>query len=1105
MRHKLYVIPFVGIIILGLITFSFRYFSQAFPLVSISITMNREQALDKAEELSQRYNWQPADNVIKAAYFHLDEEVRNYIELETGGNASFKEFLSQHFYEPYTWRVRRCKENTIEQTIIAFTPTGHIYGFVHTLAETTPGARLQSDQARSIAEKEATEIIALNLEDYKLIETSQQEVLSKRIDHTFVYELIDKKIGQALYRLTLIVSGDQLTAIKHWMFIPESFKRHYTELRSHNHLLFRISSLAMWLLYFLGSCLIGIIMLARRRWLITKPALIAGLILATFHSIAELNNLPLTLFEYDTASNLYVFILQQLAAILYEWFYYAIMYIFSIMAAESLTRAAFGNQLQFWKLWSPHAFATTRVTFQIIVGYLAVPLFCAYVIAFYALGAPLFNWWTPSDMLIDPNILATFIPWLTPLTRSTVAGFWEECLFRAVPLASGALLGQRLGSRRGGIIVAFIVQILIFGAMHANYPGFPYYIRLVELIFISSVFGFLYLYCGLLAGIISHVLYDIFWFSLPIFVSTAPGSLFAKIMILLCSSSFLVFTLWQRFVKPASGQIALNKAWHPAPAQAAGTRLSRPEHQELPIKVGHKALVIGLCSLVLWIFTCQWRQDAPALPLTRMQALQQAADYVADQGIDIAPWTERIAIQTAVNQADRFVWQKAGEGIYRQLQDSYLMPPAWYIRFMKTNVPVAERAEEYHVWITPQGVIRFEHILPEHVAGATLSDEQARHLAQQVLQKHHIDPQTVLPITARSNKLPERLDWLFEYEDPAVTELNKEIKGRIIVKIAGDQAVDFQRIIFVPEEFQRHERNLVTLYTIVQLLITLLFAALVMISVWFIYQKTSYRLLINRRHLLFLVGIWTLLVILHFINVLPFIMSLFNTTEPQSTQLFSVLFSTILKNIMRGLAIFAIFSLIYHATIRLALGELIAASSLGLSFVAINGLITLVTPKISPLWTTASLISADTFIPFIGTNIQLIIMDFVFLCMIGYLIVTILDVYERSGKGIFSIVVFGLLALLNTPLSLNTALITWLTKVLASALVLAFGYYAFLRHRSAALPWFLGVLVAARVIQEMVMNSWSGAISNGFSALIMLGIVVWYLTRHCAIEVSNRQ
>ena len=48
----------------------------------------------------------------------------------------------------------------------------------------------------------------------------------------------------------------------------------------------------------------------------------------------------------------------------------------------------------------------------------------------------------------DSNVPPGAISWLGPIVASLHAGLWEETLFRAVPLAGVALLGQRFGGRR---------------------------------------------------------------------------------------------------------------------------------------------------------------------------------------------------------------------------------------------------------------------------------------------------------------------------------------------------------------------------------------------------------------------------------------------------------------------------------------------------------------------------------------------------------------------------------------------------------------------------------------------------------------------------------
>src|SRR5690606_20719437 len=181
-----------------------------------------------------------------------------------------------------------------------------------------------------------------------------------------------------------------------------------------------------------------------------------------------------------------------------------------------------------------------------IGAYLLVGFNCAFVIAFYLISTRYFGWWTPSEMIFDPNILATYLPWLAPLALSLQAGFMEECLFRAIPLAGAALLGQRFGKKNIWIGAAFILQALVFGAAHANYPTQPAYGRLIELLIPSFIWGALYLRFGLLSTIIAHVVYDIIWFSIPIFVSTAPNALLYKIIIIIGSLIPLAVVLYGR-------------------------------------------------------------------------------------------------------------------------------------------------------------------------------------------------------------------------------------------------------------------------------------------------------------------------------------------------------------------------------------------------------------------------------------------------------------------------------------------------------------------------------------------------------------------------------
>ena len=92
------------------------------------------------------------------------------------------------------------------------------------------------------------------------------------------------------------------------------------------------------------------------------------------------------------------------------------------------------------------------------------------------------------------------------------------------------------------------MQAIVFGAGHAPYPNQPAFARPVELIIPSIGFGLLYVYFGLLPGIILHFAFDVVWFALPIFLASAPGIWFQRLMIV----ALTLVPLWIVLVSAAA-------------------------------------------------------------------------------------------------------------------------------------------------------------------------------------------------------------------------------------------------------------------------------------------------------------------------------------------------------------------------------------------------------------------------------------------------------------------------------------------------------------------------------------------------------------------------
>ncbi|MEP6677684.1 MAG: CPBP family intramembrane glutamic endopeptidase [Betaproteobacteria bacterium] len=798
-------------------------FPRAIPLVNLDVRMNRAEALAAGEALAVRYKLAPV-GARSAVRFDHDGTAQNYIELEGGGRAVFATLTRGDVYAPYWWAVRLFAPGTIDEAAIRFKPDGTPDGFARQLPEAyvrDPATKaLDAAQARELAETRARADWNVDFARYTLRDHSQRTLTSGRVDHTFVYER-PEQFGEARVRLRLAVAGDELSAVLPFVFVPEAFGRRFQELRSANELIAGAASVTAGLLYGVVGCIFGSLWLMRRHWLVWRPAFVAGLVVASLLALSQLAAAPAAWFTADTTETATTFWLKQGGAFLFVLCGGAMFFTLAFMASESLARRAFPEHPQLWRVWSRDAGATAQIAGRTAGGYLFVPLELALVALFYFATNRWLGWWQPSDNLSDPNILASAIPALSPIAVSLQAGFWEECVFRAIPLALGALIGQRFGRRRMGIAIAFVLQAVVFGAAHANYPGLPSYSRLVELVLPSMLWGLIFLRFGLLPTIILHVMFDLVLFAIPVFLVDAAGAWAQQALIVAAGLVPAGVVLWRRLRAGAwttlPGRLR-NGAWQPgvpapvddAPAaheaSAAGHLLATQFQRALP--------ALGLAGLAAWIAFTPFRPDAPALALGREEAVKLADEALAARGVSPGAQWRRLSVIRLPNDDPaqwnwhKFVWREKGRDAYRGLVGNALPPPLWEVRYATFDGDVAERAEEWRVTIAGDGTARtIRHQLPQARDGARLSQEAAQAIAlQEVKRRFGLDAAALRQVGADEDKRQNRTDWSFMFADPAI-DVGAGGELRYVVTIAGDELTGAGRIVHVPETWTRGERE----------------------------------------------------------------------------------------------------------------------------------------------------------------------------------------------------------------------------------------------------------------------------------------------------------
>jgi hypothetical protein len=851
-RKPLFWIALIALVIISCM-FIYRYGNRVF-FFDLKITMNAKSSKAETIKLAKSQNLK-LEGYKSSAAFLTDENFQNYAELKCGGRKAFTKVLDSGIYHPIYWYVRLFKPGETREFNAYYTPTGKLLSFYEKIPETEKGAALPRNEAQNMAETEAVQKWKLDLKPYKLIEAKADTKPNGRIDHSFVYERTDAKLGEALYRLNLTISGNRLTSLHHFVKVPDKFLKEFEEMRSYNETLASVASGVMQLVYIVGL-IIWFVLLLRQKKLIFAPPLRWGIVIAIFMILGSLNFFSFFWLDYDTSSSAGGFMAEQIAQILLSALFMGALAWFTILVAEALTREAFPNQVQFWRLADKDVASSKDVLSKVLVGYLLFPLQLAYVVGFYGLMGSRFGWWAPSGVMSDPNILSTFMPFISAIGNALQPGFWEEALFRALPLATCAILGRKYDKRGLFLVLGMIIQVLVFSAGHANYPQQPFYFRLVELIIPSLIFAFAYIYFGLVTGVILHFTFDAVMMNLSALLSTAPGMNLDRILFFL----FLLVPLWVVLIQKirnsaASGEsvpilAALFGGWGEVPENKLNKNFgapplsetkkepetepepSEPEINTEPAKeniVRDKferfllAVIIGFLLINFAPFardeTSKIRisgneftslMENPRLEISATFAKELATAnlkrILAEQG-KAYPKEHKAyadAYRSSRDEIYLVLQDPKDHTAYSQLRNKYFFTDGWEIQFKLRKGTLDEKGESYSIFLTPKGdFVSYLHQLPESRAGATLSEDAAREIVKQaILEQYPARLPFLKEISVNPSKLPKRTDWVFTYEDSLTYGL-KEGKARMDFTVRGDELAGIKTYVFIPEKTQR--------------------------------------------------------------------------------------------------------------------------------------------------------------------------------------------------------------------------------------------------------------------------------------------------------------
>jgi hypothetical protein len=796
----------------------------AYAELSVAASFSKEQALAAAADFRQQ-QFPELETDRQAAAFLQDKQLQNYVELEGGGTQAFQQWITIPEAASQYWMVRNFKAAQEQELLVYFNQHGRLLGFKKTIPQQAAGPALAEAAARVVAENGARAVLANLFAAYVPLEVKQTVQSSGRVDHEFIYENIQYQAGEARFRLRLVVAGEQLIAVVPTNFIPESFKQRFGEMRALNTQISNVANVlgvGAWGL----SVVVAGIWLHRRQLLQWRQALIAAAVVGGLLAATQLAGLSIRWMNYQTTASAQNFLSQQVVSAGLAFLLILIVAGALLAVAEGLTRLAFAEHPRFFELWRPQVAGTAAGAGRVLGAYVLIGPWLLYVALFVVLTSRYLGWWSPADTDFNPNILASWRPALAPIANSLQAGVLEESLFRAVPLALAALLGRRIGKQRLCVGAMLVLQALVFAGAHANYPNLPGYSRLVEIFLPALMLGLIYLRCGLWVGIIAHFEYDLVLMSLPLFTATATSLWFDRMLVIAAGAVPLVPVLigWARqgqllplaaawfngaYRTPSGAQAAFATA---VAAEAAIPARSTPAYSTPAFNVGKfstLAVLVVAAVVLAYSYTKPARLPWPEIQVDRAQAEALAEQALAARGVHLSnEWHHTTRLLQAAPLGLHFVWRESGAATAQQLLGTYVGVPMWVLHWRRFEGPVESRSEAWQVFVAPDGhVARLRHQLPEANAGASLSVEQAQQQALAFIGSLGWGDVTALQLqSAREDKRPARSDWTVAFSDSSAYAHN-DGRASISVSIAGDEVVDYQRFVEVPDAWQRAERE----------------------------------------------------------------------------------------------------------------------------------------------------------------------------------------------------------------------------------------------------------------------------------------------------------
>jgi len=547
---------------------------------------------------------------------------------------------------------------------------------------------------------------------------------------------------------------------------------------------------------------------------------------------------------------------------------------------------------------------------------------------------------------------------------------------------------------------------------------------------------------------------------------------------------------------------ARNAAWAPPPLIARPAEAPAAARTALSPRVRLAWLAIGAVSVAAIGALMLLRESGNPygyLPIGRSRAITVARDELAKRNAAPGPkWRVMGVPDDGGGGAHQFVHETAGPARWRELLGVYLPKPSWRVRVATFEGDVADRAEEWRVYVDAQGNVRsVQHVVPEGRAGAALDEAAARARAVAAVQaKYGMDTGRLKEISAKPAKQKARTDWTFTFTDTGIPALPQG-EPRIDVTLAGDEVSSVGRYVHVPEEWERHQRASSTRNLIIQIASSVVFGGLLVaaaIGGMVAWSRGRYAPRV------FLLGAAVTLAaaLAGFANGWPALLANLPTAAPLVLSLIGVVaiagIGLMLLGTMVGLAVGALPAKLAGAG-RIADGDALPLGIAAGAFGAATGALaaTIRTPEWARFPSVGSLATA---VPLLDVVLDPITSFMTTMALVMTLILAIDRLTgswtRRRALGGAALAAVGFLAGGVPP---GSEVLPWLLSAAMMSAALVAVYVTLLRFDPALVPLALGAMAGIRALGLVAERPFPGAAAGAIVAAAVVMALSWWWFR----------